>query len=141
MRTIVLLFVIVASIALAATASQDEKMRQRDARVMVLTGCVNHAWLTVRQIDTSGTVVDRYRLRGNKDLMKSLTKDNNGRLVEVTGVLLADADDTQGRGKTIQVGKKTTITTSGRDLPAPRDGKRDPTLEVSAFRVIQTNCQ
>jgi hypothetical protein len=138
MRTILALL-IVASSAIAA-APQDEKMSHRDARPMVVTGCVDHSWLTVRQIDTSGKVVDRYRLRGNKDLMKSLTKDNNRHLVEVTGILMADPDETQGRGKTIQVGKNTTITTSGRDLPKPRGMKREPTVEVSSFRLVRTSC-
>jgi hypothetical protein len=133
-----LVVLLLAGPAIGSAAFQDQK-KSRDARVMVVTGCVDGSWLKVRQTDPIGTHTDRFRLRGNKDLMKALTKDNDGHFVEVTGVL-SDPDNTQGRGKTVQIGKKTTITTGARDVPGPTDMKRDPTLDVTSFKPLKDDC-
>ena len=139
MRPGLSVFIAVLAAAVVAGAGQDEK-KTRDTRVMVVTGCINRTMLEVRQTDTYGSHTDRFRLRGSKDLMKTLTKDNDGHLVEVTGVV-KDPDNTQGRGKTIQVGKKTTITTGARDVPSPLDIKRDPILDVESFKSLKDDCK
>ncbi|HEX6464394.1 MAG TPA: hypothetical protein VFZ98_08075 [Vicinamibacterales bacterium] len=128
---------LVAAIALASP--QDEKKKKDSERVMIVKGCVSGSRLDVTQIDTAGFTVDHFKLRGNKDLMKVLTKDLNGHLVELTGVV-DDPHNKQGRGKTIQIGKKTTITTGGRDVPDIPDPATDPTLTVDSLKDLEPHC-
>ncbi|HTM24187.1 MAG TPA: hypothetical protein VL225_03285 [Vicinamibacterales bacterium] len=126
--------------SIGAASTQDEKMKSRDARVMVVQGCIDGSRLTVHG-ESPAAHTDRFQLRGNKDLMKVLTKDLKGHFVEVTGVL-EDPGNTQGRGKTVQVGKKTTITTGARDVPTgPAEPARDPILEVSSFKDVRKDCR
>lgn len=132
--------VVVAASAVAIVAAQDEKKPKGNDRVMVVEGCVNRSRLDViRTVGGVSTTIDHFKLRGNKDMMKQLTKDLNGHRVEVTGVL-DDPHNTQGRGKTIQIGKKTTITTRARDVPDLPDPATDPTLSVESFTDIEPHC-
>lgn len=117
---------------LCAQEPQDHR------RTVTIEGCVQKSWLRVFQQDTFGRHTDRYHLHGPKDLMKTLTKDLDGHDVEVTGAL-SDPEDTQGRGKEIQVGKKTRIYTNARDVPSTPP-VLNPTLEVSSFRDVSKTC-
>ena len=73
-------------------------------REITVTGCLQNLYVRITTTDTSGTFVDKFKLRGNKDRLKALAKDHNGHEVEITG-LLNDPDGVMGRGKTVQVGK------------------------------------
>jgi len=128
------------SVALAAASPQDQKKPKDNEHVMVVEGCVSGSRLDVIRVDTAGYTVDHFKLRGNKDLMKVLTKDLDGHRVELTGVV-DDPNLKQGRGKTIQVGKKTTITTQGRDVPGLPDPATDATLSVDSFKDIEPHCK
>jgi hypothetical protein len=133
MRTLVFIVAAVASVSAA------QEKRQGDPRVLVVTGCVDRSWLKVLSVDPFATHVDRFRLRGSKDLLKTLTKDLNGHKVEVTGVL-DDPGKTMGTGKTKEIGKKTKIYVGQRDrqeIPAVQD----PILEVRSYRNVSPTCR
>ena len=140
MRTLIAIAVAACSGAILAASSQDEKKNRDNARVMVVKGCVNGSRLDVSTVDKSGFTDDHLKLRGTKDLMKILTKDLKGHTVEVTGVL-DDPNNKEGRGKTFHVGKNTTITTSGRDIPSAPDPATDPILNVESFKDIDSRCR
>jgi len=108
-------------------------------REITVTGCLEGSYLRVTTTDTSGTWVDKFRLRGNKDRLKALTKDHKGHQVEITG-LLNDPDHVMGSGKTVQVGKKTTITTQGRELAPPSPG-REPEIDVKSYTHVSNTCR
>jgi hypothetical protein len=134
-KPIVLTLVAAGSLAYGAGA-QDRK--HGDRRTIVVTGCVERSWLKVRKSDSDGTHVDRFKLRGSKDLIKALTGDHDRHLVEVTG-LLTDPGNTQGVGKSVQLGKKNRVYTGAREVP-DRPPVVDPLLDVQAFRVISDSC-
>ncbi|SRR5258707_9435020 len=124
--------------AAVALASAQEK-RKEDPRVLIVTGCVDGAWLKAVSTDPLGTHVDKFQLRGHKDLMQTLTRDLNGHRVEVTG-LLKDPGKTMGTGKTKEIGKKTKIYVgqrSLRDMPAIQY----PILEVQSYLNITDTCR
>lgn len=101
MRLFSAMLAVAFSVTIAFASPQDEKKGRDNARVMVVQGCVNRSRLDVMRVDAQvSTTFDHFHLRGNKDLMKQLTKNLDGHRVEVTGVV-DDPHNTQGRGKTI----------------------------------------
>ena len=106
--------------------------------MIVVTGCVDGSWLHVRKTDPVGSYSTRYKLRGAKQLMKELAAHHN-HLVEVTGAV-TDVPGTTHRGKTVQVGKKTRITTGAKEVPSVPSGG-DPSLDVHAFRDLKESCK
>ena len=108
-------------------------------REITVTGCLQGSYLRVTTVDTSGTWVDKFKLRGNKERLKTLAKDHKDHQVEITGLLI-DPDNVMGKGKTIQVGKKTTITTQGRDVAPPTPG-REPEIDVTSYRHVSNSCR
>ena len=134
-----------ALVAFAATlavvtlhASQEKKKNNKP--VIVVSGCVDRTWLRVQKSDAIGGYVERYKLRGAKQLLKEMEKQYHGHLVEVTGSV-TDTGDATHMGSTIAVGKKTTITTGGKDLPPGPSGTGDPTLEVDSFKNLKDTCK
>jgi hypothetical protein len=119
-------------------ASQEPKKNNKP--VIVVNGCVDGSWLIVRQTDPSGTTVERYKLRGAKALMKEIEKQYRGHLLEVTGAV-TDMGNTTHKGKTIEVGKKTRITTGAKEVPVQPTGANDPLLEVDSFRDLKDTCK
>jgi hypothetical protein len=135
MRALITVLLVIAA---SATLAAQEK-RTPDPRIFVVTGCVEHTILKVTETTTFNQTVDRYQMRGTKDLMKVLTKDLNGHTVEVTGIL-KDPGHTTGTGQTKDIGKKTKIYVGQRersDLPTAID----PSLEVQSFRDVNSNCR
>ena len=121
-------------VALGLLAQSPAKNKPRDITV---TGCLEGSYLEVTTSDTSGSYVDRFRLRGNKDKLKALTKEHKGHEIEITGTLI-DPGGVMGKGKTVEVGKKTTITTQGRERTeqtavAPGD---EPSIDVKSYRYV-----
>jgi len=108
-------------------------------REITVTGCLQGSYLRVTTVDTSGTTVDKFKLRGNKDRLKTLTRDHKDHQVEITGLLI-DPDHVMGKGKTIQVGKKTTITTQGREVTPPSPG-REPEIDVTSYHHVSNSCR
>ena len=124
--------------AVTLPASQDHK-RKTDKPVIVVTGCVDGTWLHVKSAGPGG-YAERYKLRGAKALMKEMEKQYRGHLLEVTGAV-TDTGDTAHKGKTIDVGKKTRISTGAKDIPANPSGTGDPTLEVDSFKDLKDTCK
>ncbi len=126
------------AIASLVASPQDEK-KKNDASLVVVEGCVNGSRLDVTSIDTVGSTVEHFTLRGNKDIMKTLTKDLKGHLVKITGTM-QDPAGKHGMGKTIPVGKKSTITINERAMPPVPDPTTDPVVTVDAFIDINPHC-
>jgi hypothetical protein len=125
--------------AVTLHASQDEK-KKTNKTVIVVTGCVDGTWLRVQKSDTFGGYVERYKMRGPKQLLKEMEKKYHRHLIEVTGTV-TDSGDATHMGSTIAVGKKTTITTGAKDLPISPSGAGDPTLEVDSFKDLKDRCK
>lgn len=138
MRTVLL-----ASIALCAAVlahAQQPAKKKDDRPVIVVTGCVDGAWLDVRTTDPGGSYATRYKLRGSKQLLSEMRKELAGHLVEVTGAV-TDVGSTVHRGKVVEIGKKTRIVTGAKDVPQQPTGAGDPELEVSSFRDLKDRCR
>jgi hypothetical protein len=128
-------------LTVAASASgwaQEPKPKPSGNNLITVTGCIDRSYLDVREQDTSGSYVERYRLKGPKDLLKEISKKHNRHLVEITGAV-TDTGSTTHMGKTVQVGKKTRITTGAKDVPLTPSAET-PTLEVATYRELQNSC-
>lgn len=126
-------------IVLAAAVSAQEK-RKAEPRIIVATGCLSGASLRATKVDTSGTYVDRFRLKGSKEQWKTFSKEHQGHEIEVTGAL-RDPDNVMGGGNTKEIGK-TKINVSNRPRPnVPPAGVTDPLIEVTSFRYIKDVCR
>lgn len=129
MRTILL----AAVIAFAGSAEKP--------RIITVTGCLNGASLRATKVDTSGTYIDRFRLKGSKEAWKTFAKEHQGHEVEVTGAL-RDPSGVMGGGTTKELGKKTKIHVTNRPRPnVPSAGATDPLIEVQSFRYVQDTCR
>lgn len=126
-------------IVLAAAVSAQEK-RKAEPRIIVATGCLSGASLRATKVDTSGTYVDRFRLKGSKEQWKTFSKEHQGHEIEVTGAL-RDPDNVMGGGNTKEIGK-TKIYVSNRPRPnVPPAGVTDPLIEITSFRYIKDVCR
>jgi len=126
-------------IALTAAASAQEK-RKPEPRIIVASGCLSGASLRATKVDTSGTYVDRFRLKGSKEQWKTFAKEHQGHEIEVTGAL-RDPDQVMGVGSTKEIGK-TKIYAGARPRPnVPTAGVTDPLIEITAFRHIRDKCR
>jgi hypothetical protein len=126
----------------AATAigwAQEPKPKSSGKNLITVTGCIDRSYLDVREQDTAGFSVERYRLKGPKDLLKEISAKYNRHLVEITGAV-TDTASTTHMGKTVQVGKKTRITTAAKDVPQTPSAET-PTLEVATYRELQDSCK
>lgn len=118
--------------------TQERKKSDDDKPVITVTGCVDGSWLRVSKADPSGSYTERYKLRGSKQMMKELAASFKGHLIEVTGAV-TDTPNTTHRGKTVQVGKKTTIYTGAKDVPVIPSGEA-PSLDVVSYRDLRPSC-
>jgi len=125
---------------MALIAGAQETNKKDTRREVVVTGCVEKSWLKVPQtIPTVGSYSDKYRLRGSKDLIHTLSHELNGHRVEVTG-LLDDPAKVQGDGKSVPVGKKGRVYIATKE-PTPNPPVIDPALDVRSFRDIAPTCR
>jgi hypothetical protein len=138
MRMWLLMSVAILAAAPGIQDSQDRK-KSDDKPIITVTGCVDGSWLHVRKVDPVGSYTQRYRLRGSKQLLKEIASNFKGHLLEVTGAV-NDTKSTTHRGKTVQIGKKTRITTGAKDVPQVPSGD-DPTLAVDSFRDLKESCR
>jgi hypothetical protein len=120
----------------------QENKQKSDKPVITVVGCVDGLWLQVRSVGPPATTnyVERYRLVGSKQLLKEMSAQLKGHEIEVTGPV-TDTGSTTHRGKTIQVGKKTRITTSAKEIPPIPSGHDDPTLGVESYRDLKNTCK
>jgi hypothetical protein len=110
-------------------------------RIITATGCLNGASLRATKVDTSGTYIDRFRLKGSKETWKTFSKAHQGHEIEVTGAL-RDPDRVMGVGSTKEIGKKTKVHVSARPRPnVPTAGVTDPLIDITSFRFIKDTCR
>jgi len=131
-------YLLAASAALTGRAQEPPK-KPTDDRTITVTGCVDKSYLHVKAVDSAGGYVERYKLRGSKQLLKEIAAKYDRHELEVTGVVTDLTGNTEHRGKTVQVGKKTTIHTGAKDIPRIPTGS-DATLEVQSFRELKDRC-
>jgi hypothetical protein len=125
--------------AAALTGAQEPPKKPTDDRTITVTGCVDKEYLHVKAVDRAGSYAERYKLRGSKQLVKEIAAKYDRHLLEVTGVVADTGGDSTHRGKTVQVGKKTTIHTGAKEIPRIPTGS-DATLEVQSFRELKDRC-
>jgi hypothetical protein len=131
-----------AALLAANSLVHQEKKQESDKPVITVTGCVDGSWLKVRSVGSAGTgnYVERYRLIGSKQLLKEMSAQLKGHEIEVTGPV-TDTGSTTHLGQTIQVGKKTRITTGAKEIPSIPTGHDDPTLGVNSYRDLKNTCK
>ena len=127
------------AVAAIVASPQDEKKKKNDANLIVVEGCVNGSRLDVTAIDNGGSSTEHFTLRGNKDTMKTLTKDLKGHLVKITGTM-DDPAGKHGMGKTIPIDKHSTITINERQTRSVLDPATDPVITVDSFIDINPHC-
>lgn len=128
-------------LATVAGAQEPKKKTGDDHPMLTIEGCLDGSWLHVRKVDPVGSYAERYRLRGSKTVMKEMTSQFNGHLLEVTGRVTDPTSQTAHRGKTIDVGKKTRITTSAKDMPVVPDAATEPWIDVASYRDLTERCK
>ena len=110
-------------------------------RTVIVKGCVSGSMVRATEVDKSGTYVDQFFLHGSKELMKTITKDNNGKEIEVTGIL-KDPDGVMGDGTTVKVGERMTVYTQGRTRKTtPDPHATTPSITVQTFRTVNDICR
>lgn len=141
MRTHALIGSAMLAIVATVAGAQEPKPKTGDDHPMLtIEGCLDGNWLHVKKTDPSGSYAERYRLRGSKTVLKEMASQFRGHLLEVTGRVTDPTSSTTHRGKTVQVGKKTRITTSAKEVPAVPDPATEPWIEVASYRDLTERC-
>lgn len=135
-------------VAVALSVSQEtsqEKPRSvpKDSIQVVVVGCLSGRALAVddvRQTDTqSGPIIraKTFRLAGKKDVM-AIVKEQNHRIVEVTGIIKKSALIEPG----MKIGNRVTIgggkPTAGGGMPSPAENI--PVMDVESVQPRGTSC-
>ena len=128
------------ALAVAVCTAQEPQTKKTDDRMITVAGCVEKGYLHVRASDSFGSYAERYRLRGSKQLIKEIADKYYKQELEITGAVTDLTRETVHRGKTIQVGKKTRITTGAKDIPSVPVAGLEATLEVASFREMKGTC-
>lgn len=125
--------------SVSVLASQEPKESEKDNKTITAVGCIDGTYLRVTEHDGAGTYRDRFLLAGSKQLMKEISKQQQGHTIEVTGHVI-DARGTEHVGQTTQVGKKTTIYVGGSNKPTQPTGDMTSTLQVKSYRELSESC-
>ena len=127
----------------SALQTSAEKPPQKGDRV-VARGCLSGSVLRATEttvVDGAGThtaAVD-FRLTGKKDLLKDMRTKEDGRVVEITGVLKSDLPRPETAGK--QIGKTRIVVGVGsRDTMQQQAPPHLPVLEVKSYEGFATSC-
>jgi hypothetical protein len=136
----IVLAISAAVLAAAVAAAQEPKKKDDAKAVITITGCFDGSWLNVKEVDTSGSYAARYKLRGAKQLLKEISAQHRGHLLEVTG-RVTDNGSTTHAGKSVEIGKKTRIYSGAMEAPSKPDGVHDPALEVQTYREVAALCR
>ena len=129
--------------ALVPAAGQERPRIPSDSVEVVVIGCLTGRALRtsdVKYVDTqSGPDVRSrtFRVAAKRDVMKEIEKEN-GRLVEVTGIVKRSAlDDTGVRvGGRVEIGGGSPVSRSG--IPSVSDSV--PVMDVSSVRARASSC-
>jgi hypothetical protein len=138
------------TLLLALLSSPQENQQEhpkvpKDSIMLVVTGCLKGRVLAVsdvRQEDTqSGPIVKAksFRVSGKKEIMKDV-KDNDGHLVDVTGIVKKSALIEPGVkvGNRVTIGGGPPVAGSGGATPIPTE--YIPVLDAESVRTRATNC-
>ena len=135
--------------ALTAGAGPDQERPAekppKKGDTVVVRGCLSGPVLQSTDLkiaDRANTVESAvaFRLAGDKDLLKQMRKEEDGKIVEVTGVLKSDLprSDTH-RGK--KVGNTRIVVGVGRPQTMPEQGPPHmPVLEVKSYEPRAIAC-
>ena len=121
----------------------DKPPRKGDR--VVVKGCLSGPMLESTEMGRAdGTerlpTAVAFRLTGEKSLLKQMRKDENGKLVEITGVLKSELPQADARPGT-QIGKTRIVV--GMESPhttQTRSGPPMPVLEVKAYEALVASC-
>jgi len=138
------------TLLLALMSSPQEKTQEhpkvpKDSIMLVVTGCLKGRVLAVsdvRQEDTqSGPIVKSksFRVSGKKEVMKDV-KDNDGHLVDVTGIVKKSSLIEPGIkvGKSVTIGGGPPVAGSGGTTPIPNE--YIPVLDAESVRTRASSC-
>lgn len=128
----------------AAQNPSDVPPPPKRGEIVIARGCVTGSVLEstdTESTDSTGrlTQLVTYRLTGDKDVLKTLRKEHDRHIEEITGVLKSALVTNQKRGK--QVGKTRIVIGVGPSARA--DGQKPqelPVLSVTSFRHIAASC-
>jgi hypothetical protein len=135
----------VLSLSTVLVAQQEapaEKPPKKGDRVVVV-GCLNGPMLEANEIRSADAteaypLTAGFRLTGDKKLLKKMRSEEDGRLVEVTGVLKSELPDGDTRpGK--QVGK-TRIVIGTPQSTQQQTSRALPALEVKSYEARVVSC-
>ena len=142
-----ILLAAVLSLSAALMAQQDtpaEKPPKKGDRVVVL-GCLSGPVLEASQIRSADATTNHpltvgFRLTGEKKLIREMRDEENGKVVEVTGVLKSELPDRDTRpGK--QVGKTRIVVGVGTPQSMQQQTSRAlPALEVKSYEARVVSC-
>jgi hypothetical protein len=145
--------VLAAGVATCATAPQSDVASAKGEEVLTIVGCVQGSRLKPLHAGATGefdTVTNtlraaEYMLDGPKDLLKTLTKNHDGHIEEVTGVVKIPptTDQPDVHVRTTDVGGKTRVTIGTRTGPTPNvmsSTPASPRLSVQSFKHVADKC-
>ncbi len=129
--------------AAVVNSPQERPRIPKDSVELVVIGCLTGRVLKasdVRFVDTERGPDVRsrsFRLAGKRDVMKEVQREN-GRLVEVTGLVKRSALDDQGVKVTprVEIGGGSPVSRSG--MPSPADSVT--VMDVSSIRTRASSC-
>ncbi len=129
--------------AAVVNSPQERPRIPKDSVELVVIGCLTGRVLKasdVRFVDTERGPDVRsrsFRLAGKRDVMKEAQREN-GRLVEVTGLVKRSALDDQGVKVTprVEIGGGSPVSRSG--MPSPADSVT--VMDVSSIRTRASSC-
>jgi hypothetical protein len=131
-----------AALALDQDSPADKPPRKGDR--VVVRGCVNGALLEAIETGAAnnGPLLPpglTFRLSGDKKLLKQMRTEENGRKVEITGILKSDLPQESGLGT--QVGKtRIGIGVASPDTMQQQSPPHRPVIEVKSFEPLAVAC-
>ena len=131
-----------------ALTTQEESSAQKPPKKgdrVVVVGCLSGPVLEaseIRQADANGTypLTLGFRLTGDKKLLKQMRNEEDGKVVEVTGVLKSELPDRDERPGA-QVGKTRIVIGGGTPQGVQQQTSRAlPALEVKSYEARVASC-
>src|SRR5947208_3616988 len=131
MRSGLLVAAVVLASASVLAVSQEPKKSDNDNKTITVTGCLEGSYLSVHESDRVGSFVERYRLRGSKQLMKEMISQHDKHMLEVSG-RVTDVSGTEHAGHTTNIGAKTKVYVGAKEVPVVPTAET-PTLDVTSY--------
>lgn len=140
LATLATAVVVLASVTSASGQTTDEAKPKSTPSQQIIQGCLMGAVISSIEVDELSAPLElppgaTLRLAGSKDVVRSLKKDHNGHLLELSGKLkgsFGPPTPTHSIGG-VTVGISGSPTASGPNTPAVPSM---PSFEVKAFKLI-----